>query len=75
VEAWIGIEDSLPRKVSVTLEVPNPEDLFRDRIFIVPVDPESPIVRRGKWPEVSVVTYTYSFSDFNAPVEITPPLP
>ncbi|MEX0761306.1 MAG: hypothetical protein WD208_09080 [Dehalococcoidia bacterium] len=80
VETWIGADDGLPRKAVVVLETDNSEEQFvqsiRNNLESDPAFTEfadAPIVRRGEWPSTSVITYTYTFTDFNEVVAITAP--
>lgn len=81
VEAWIGIEDGLPRRAVVTVETKNSEEQHLKFITDRLADPANekyrndPIIRRGEWPSKGTITYTYTFSDFNEPVEIEVPVP
>lgn len=81
IEAWIGVEDGLPRKAIVNTVMKMPESQFVDQFKeSTPLDPISgrdyladPIIRRGEWPEKRIITYTYIFRDFNEAVEIPRP--
>ena len=82
-EVWIGKNDGLPRRVVIQLREPfsleaevglaNLEDRLADPSSDVYKFRDDPIFVRGPQPDERVVTWTYTFTEFNAPVDISPP--